>query len=179
MRSIAERLEISRNTVAKAVASSSPPHYERTAAPNSVSRFVPQIRSLLSEYPKMPATVIAERIGWTGSSSFLRMKVAEIRPDYAPVDPADRIIYEPSNQMQCDLRFPPAKIPLGSGQFGSPPVLVMTASHSRSHLCAHDPLAHDRRPVSRDVVPAPILRRGAAPTGLGQRVGHWTKPQVD
>jgi len=135
MRSIAERLEISRNTVAKAVASSSPPHYERTAAPNSVSRFVPQIRSLLSEYPKMPATVIAERIGWTGSSSFLRMKVAEIRPDYAPVDPADRINYEPGDQMQCDLWFPPAKIPLGSGQFGSPPVLVMTASHSR-FICA-------------------------------------------
>jgi transposase len=128
-------LEISRNTVAKAVASSDPPHYERTAAPNSVSPFEPQIRSLLSEYPKMPATVIAERIGWTGSSSFLRMKVAEIRPDYAPKDPADRIDYEPGDQMQCDLWFPPAKIPLGGGQFGSPPVLVMTASHSR-FICA-------------------------------------------
>lgn len=135
MRSIAQRLEISRNTVAKAVASTDPPHYERTAAPNSVSPFEPQIRSLLSEYPKMPATVIAERIGWTGSSSFLRMKVAEIRPDYAPKDPADRIDYEPGDQMQCDLWFPPAKIPLGSGQFGSPPVLVMTASHSR-FICA-------------------------------------------
>ena len=135
MRSIAQRLEISRNTVAKAVASSSPPHYERTAAPNSVSPFEPQIRSLLAEYPKMPATVIAERIGWTGSSSFLRMKVAEIRPDYAPADPADRISYEPGDQMQCDLWFPPAKIPLGSGQFGSPPVLVMVASHSR-FICA-------------------------------------------
>jgi transposase len=135
MRSIAQRLEISRNTVAKAVASSSPPHYERSAAPNSVSPFEPQIRSLLLEYPMMPATVIAERIGWTGSSSFFRMKVAEIRPDYAPVDPADRISYEPGDQMQCDLWFPPTKISLGSGQFGSPPVLVMVASHSR-FICA-------------------------------------------
>ena len=135
MRSIAQRLEISRNTVAKAVASSDPPRYERAAAPNSVSPFEPQIRSLLAEYPMMPATVIAERIGWTGSSSFLRMKVAEIRPDYAPKDPADRIDYEPGDQMQCDLWFPPAKIPLGNGQFGSPPVLVMTASHSR-FICA-------------------------------------------
>ena len=84
MRSIAQRLEISRNTVAKAVASTSPPRYERTAAPNSVSPFEAQIRSLLSEYPKMPATVIAERIGWTGSSSFFRMKVAEIRSTYTP-----------------------------------------------------------------------------------------------
>ena len=66
----------------------------------------------------MAETVIAERIGWTGSSSYLCMKVAEIRPDYAPVDPADRIDYEPVDLMQCDLWFPPAKIPLGSGQYG-------------------------------------------------------------
>ncbi|HEY5265829.1 MAG TPA: IS21 family transposase [Acidimicrobiales bacterium] len=141
MRSIAERLEISRNTVAKAVTSTSPPHYERTAAPNSVSPFEPQIRSLLAEYPKMPATVIAERIGWTGSSSFFRKRIAEIRPDYAPVDPADRISYEPGDQMQCDLWFPPAKIPLGAGQFGSPPVLVMVPSHSR-FICAR--MIHSR-----------------------------------
>ena len=135
MRSIAQRLEISRNTVAKAVASTSPPHYKRTSAQNSVSPFEAQIRSLLAEYPKMAATVIAERVGWTGSSSFFRMKVAEMRPDYAPKDPADRIDYEPGDQMQCDLWFPPAKIPLGGGQFASPPVLVMTASHSR-FICA-------------------------------------------
>lgn len=141
MRSIAERLDISRNTVAKAVASTSPPHYERRATANSVAPFEPQIRSLLSEYPKMPASVIAERIGWTGSSSYFRQRIAEIRPDYAPVDPADRINYEPGDQMQCDLWFPPAKIPLGGDQFGSPPVLVMTASHSR-FICAR--MIHSR-----------------------------------
>jgi hypothetical protein len=129
----AERLEISSG--AKAVASTSPPHYERKATPNSVSRFEPQIRSLLTEYPKMPATVIAERIGWTCSSSYFRQRIAEIRPDYAPVDPADRIAYEPGDQMQCDLWLPPAKIPLGAEQFGSQPVLVMVPSHSR-YLCA-------------------------------------------
>jgi hypothetical protein len=63
MRLIAERLEISRSKVAIAVTSSSPAHYERAAALNSVSPFKPQIRSLLSEYPKMSATVIAEPIG--------------------------------------------------------------------------------------------------------------------
>jgi hypothetical protein len=135
MRSIAERLEISRNTVAKAVASTSPPHYQRATATTSVSPFEAQIRSLLTEYPMMPATVIAERIGWTGSSSYFRKQIAKIRPDYAPKDPADRIDYEPGDQMQCDLWFPPAKIPLGAGQFGSPPVLVMVASHSR-YICA-------------------------------------------
>jgi hypothetical protein len=33
--------------------------------------------------------------------------------------------------MQCDLWFPPVKIPLGAGQAGSPPVLVMVSSFSR------------------------------------------------
>ena len=135
MRSFAERLEIPRNTVAKAVGSNDPSRYERSAAPNSVSSFVLQIRSLLAQYAKMPATVIAERIGRTGSSSFFRMKVGEIRTDEAPRDPADLIDYEPGVQMQCDLWFAPAKIPLGAGQFGSPSVLVMTSIHSH-FICA-------------------------------------------
>nr|WP_051480479.1 integrase core domain-containing protein [Cellulomonas sp. KRMCY2] len=33
--------------------------------------------------------------------------------------------------MQCDLRSPSAEIPLGAGQVGSPPVLVMSAGYSR------------------------------------------------
>jgi hypothetical protein len=32
----------------------------------------------------MPATVMAERIGWTGSMSWFRERVALIRPEYAP-----------------------------------------------------------------------------------------------
>jgi len=54
-----------------------------------------------------------------------------LRPQYAPKDPADRITYRPGDQVQCDLWFPPASVPLGHGQAGSPPVLVMVASFSR------------------------------------------------
>jgi len=49
----------------------------------------------------------------------------------APVDPADRLEYVAGDQCQCDLWFPPVKIPLGDGVFGTPPVLVMVASFSR------------------------------------------------
>ena len=37
----------------------------------------------------------------------------------------------PGHRMQCDLWFPPVDIPLGAGQIGRPPVLVMVAGYSR------------------------------------------------
>jgi hypothetical protein len=101
------------------------------AGPSAFDAFEPRVRGLLAEYPTMPAKVIAERVGWAGSESWFRKKIALIRPEYAPKDPADRLSYEPGDQVQCDLWFPPARIPLGCGQDGSPPVLVMVASFSR------------------------------------------------
>jgi hypothetical protein len=70
-------------------------------------------------------------VGWTGSSSWFRKKVAQLRPEFAPKDPADRISYRADDQAQCDLWFPPVGIPLGDGRVGSPPVLVIVASFSR------------------------------------------------
>ena len=80
----------------------------------------------------MPATVIAERIGYRRSSSLLRARIAQIRPLYLGVDPADRLEYAPGELAQCDLWFPPVSIPLGQGRFGRPPVLVMVSCFSRS-----------------------------------------------
>jgi hypothetical protein len=40
---------------------------------------------------KMPATVIAQRIGWTRSLTILKDRIRQIRPEYLGVDPADRI----------------------------------------------------------------------------------------
>ena len=90
---IARQLGISRNTVAKAVASADPPAYSRSPVVTSFAPLEAQIRALLSMTPSMPATVLAERVGWTGSPSWFRQNVAAIRADYAPADPADRIVY--------------------------------------------------------------------------------------
>jgi transposase len=79
----------------------------------------------------MPATVVAERIGWDRSLTVLKDRVRELRPVFAPVDPASRTVYGPGERAQCDLWFPPAPIPLGFGQVDSPPVLVMVAGYSR------------------------------------------------
>lgn len=50
---------------------------------------------------------------------------------YAPADPADRIVYHPGDQVQCDLWFPEPKIPLSDGTLVMLPVLVMVASFSK------------------------------------------------
>ncbi|MFE5588159.1 hypothetical protein [Kitasatospora sp. NPDC056531] len=55
----------------------------------------------------------------------------ELRPAYLPVDPVSRTVYEPGELAQCDLWFPEADIPLGYGQSGRPPVLVIVSGYSR------------------------------------------------
>ena len=63
----------------------------------------------------MPATVIAERIGWGRSITVLRERVAELRPLYLPQDPTGRTSYEPGERVQDDFWFPPVELPLGHG----------------------------------------------------------------
>lgn len=130
-RQVARDLGIGRETVRRAVGSDGPPKYERPAVPTSFTPFEPAVRQLLVGTPDMPATVIAERVGWTGSITWFRDNVRRLRPDHRPVDPADRLIWLPGDAAQCDLWFPPKKIPLEDGTKALLPVLVITAAHSR------------------------------------------------
>ena len=82
---IARQLELSRNTVAKALSSEAPPRYERAPVTSSAwAQIEPAVRVLLGQYPTMPATVIAQRVGWAGGHSWFAENVARIRPEYAP-----------------------------------------------------------------------------------------------
>ena len=129
---IAERLGISRNTVSNAVASTAPPKYSRS--PVEVTSFTPfeeRVVALLTEFPEMPATVIAERVGWSGAPSWFRENVARLRPEHRRPDPADRLVWAPGDAAQCDLWFPPQRIPLEDGTTALLPVLVIVAAHSR------------------------------------------------
>lgn len=128
---IARRLGISRTTVVKAVASDAPPRYERRASETSFAAVEPRVRALLSDEPEMPATVLAERVGWAGSITWFRENVKRLRLDYRRVDPADRLVWEAGDAAQCDLWFPPRRIPLEDGTSRLLPVLVITAAYSR------------------------------------------------
>ncbi|MEO8698048.1 MAG: IS21 family transposase [Acidimicrobiales bacterium] len=128
---IAERLGISRTTVVKAVASSAPPKYERRAAATSFAVFEPRVRALLAEFPEMPATVLAERVGWPGSITWFRDNVRRLRPEHRRPDPADRLTWAPGDAAQCDLWFPAKRIPLEDGTTAVLPVLVIVSAFSR------------------------------------------------
>jgi len=60
--------------------------YERPLKGSAVDAVEVQIRELLRETPTMPATVIAERIGWQWGMTILKERVRELRPAYLSVD---------------------------------------------------------------------------------------------
>jgi transposase len=131
IRAIARKLGLGRNTVRRALAADGPPRYERPARGSIVDAVEPQIRQLPAQWPTMPVPVIAERIGWQRGMTVLKDRVRELRPVFIPPDPASRTVYQPGELAQCDLWFPPVDIPLGFGQVGRPPVLVMVSGYSR------------------------------------------------
>ena len=131
---IARVMGISKNIVKDALALDEPPKYRRAQKGSIVDEVEPQIRELLQTYPGMPATVIAERIGWTHSIRVLSGRVAELRPVYLPPDPASRTEYVAGEIAQCDFWFPPIELPVGFGQTRTAkqlPVLTMVCAYSR------------------------------------------------
>ncbi|MCA1694780.1 MAG: IS21 family transposase [Actinobacteria bacterium] len=134
IKTIARTLGVSRNTVRAAIESDAPPRYQRQPAGSAVDAFEDAIRAQLAVVPTMPATVIAERVGWTRGITVFKERVAELRPAYLPVDPASRTSYVAGDIAQCDLWFPPIEMPVGFGQTRSPaqlPVLTMVTGYSR------------------------------------------------
>jgi transposase len=90
---------------------------------------------LLKEFPTMPATVIAERVGWTRGMTVLTARVRDLRPVYLPPDPASRTAYLAGEIAQNDFWFPDIRLPVGFGQTRTAkqlPVLTMVAAYSRT-----------------------------------------------
>lgn len=132
IRTIAAEVGCAKKTVERALATDKPPEYKKRASTiTSFTPFEPQVRALLEQTPTLPATVIAERVNWTGSITWFRDNVRRIRPDYLPADPVDTLTHRPGEQIQCDLTFPAGGLFDETGANAQFPVLVMVASHSR------------------------------------------------
>jgi transposase len=134
IKQIARVMGCSKNTVKRALAAEGPPRYQRAPRGSVVDAVEPRIRELLQAWPTMPATVIAERIGWRHSLTVLKDRIRELRPAYLPPDPASRTAYAAGEVAQCDLWFPAITLPVGFGQTRSAtrlPVLVMVTGYAR------------------------------------------------
>jgi transposase len=134
IRQIARQLGISKNTVKAKLAADAPPKYERGRVGSVVDEVEPRIRQLLKDYPTMPATVIAERIGWTRGMTVLTARVRELRPVYLPPDPSSRTAYVAGEIAQNDFWFPDIEVPVGFEQTRTAkqlPVLTMVSAYSR------------------------------------------------
>jgi len=134
VKAVARMLGVARNTVRRALASDAPPKYVRKPAGSIVDAAEPRIRELLRAYPRMPATVIADRIGWERGLTVLKDRIRELRPVYLPPDPASRTSYVAGEIAQCDFWFPPVRLPVGFGQVRTArqlPVLTMVTGYSR------------------------------------------------
>ncbi len=171
IKTIARVVGVSRNTVRAALRSDGPPKYERTGRGSIVDAAEPRIRELLRAWPTMPATVIAERIGWERSIRVLSERVAELRPVYLPPDPAGRTTYVAGQVAQCDFWFPPITLPVGFGQTRTAaqlPVLTMVTGYSRWASALLVPHPRRRGPVRRLVAAAHRAWRSPAGAGLGR-----------
>ena len=131
---IARTLGISRNTVRSALAADAPPRYARRSSGSAVDVFEQRIREQLHAVPTMPATVIAERVGWDRGLTVFKARVAELRPVYLPPDPAGRTVYEAGELAQFDFWFPDIELPVGFGQTRTAkrlPVMTCASGYSR------------------------------------------------
>ena len=131
VKAITRRLGIARNTVRAALRSDGPPSYERARRGSIVDAVEPEILKLLREFPDMPATVIAERVGWERSIRVLRDRVGELRPLFAPPDPCQRTHYRPGELAQFDLWQPDVEIPVWHNQADKLWVVVGVCGFSR------------------------------------------------
>jgi transposase len=134
IRMIARTLGISRTTVRSALVAERPPRYVRMPAGSAVDAFEPRIREQLKAVPTMPATVIAERVGWTRGLTVFTERVRDLRPAYLPPDPASRTTYEPGALAQFDFWFPAIELPVGHGQTRMAkrlPVMTTVTGYSR------------------------------------------------
>ena len=171
IKEIARRLGLARNTVRAALRAEGPPSRERGPRGSAVDEVESAIRALLAEFPRMPATVIAERIGWTRSLTILKDRVRELRPLFTPPDPTDRVEYSPGEVAQCGTRPPPR-----------PPADPWTASQPRPATASYEPSSSTtcgpRRPGITIRRPRPVtgLRVGRPPPSVAVKI--WTIPVV-
>ena len=135
---IAEKLGMSRNTVARLVELEEPPVYRRPRRGSKLDPHKGAILKMLDEDAKVPATVILERLrraGYGGGITILKDYLREVRPLFVVAKSYQRTTYLPGEVAQCDWWEPPLRVPVGRGVSRRVYGLVTTLPHSAAHAC--------------------------------------------
>jgi len=132
IRGISRRLEVARETVARALRAKGPPVYRRRAARSKLDPFKGRIADLLAEYPRLSAVRVREILraeGYTGGMTILRDYLHQVRP--RPIQAFQRTVYPPGEIGQVDWARMPDAIPDAFGKLRPVYALVMVLGYSR------------------------------------------------
>ncbi len=118
-REISRRTGLARDTVARLLAASEPPKYQRESAGSKLDPFKDWICEQLVVDPRIQSQRLREmagEIGYQGGKSIFDDFVREVRPRFLVPRTFQRTIYRPGELVQCDLWEPSEHIPVGHGQ---------------------------------------------------------------
>jgi transposase len=116
---VAAKLSMSRTTVHRLLALAEPPMYRRKPAGSQLDGFVDAIAAMLDEDPRVPATVIGQRLrshGFTGSLTILKDHLRRVRPNFVAARAFQRTSYLPGELAQTDWWQPGIAVPVGKSQ---------------------------------------------------------------
>jgi hypothetical protein len=118
-REVARLMGLARDTVAKAVASGTPPRYVRAPAGSKLDPFKEWICERLREDPMIQAQRLRElaaELGYAGGKTIFDDYVREVRPQFRVRRTFQRTVYRPGELVQCDLWEPAEPLAVGHGQ---------------------------------------------------------------
>ncbi len=137
--SIADKLEMSRNTVTRLLELEEPPRYERKPRSSKLDPHKGSVAKMLKEDASAPATVIIEylrRDGYDGGITILKEYLAEVRPLFVEAELRQRTSYQPGEMGHCDWWDTGVWVPVGKGATREVFGLVTTLPHSAAHAAA-------------------------------------------
>ena len=119
IREIRRRTGLHRETIRRALASSTPPRYSRPAPGSQLDPFKDEIHALLRDDPEIESQRIREILiesGFDGGKTITDDYVREVRPFFLDQRTYQRTVYRPGDVLQFDLWQPKREIPVGYGQ---------------------------------------------------------------
>lgn len=119
IREIGRRTGLHRKTIRRALASETPPKYERGLTGSRLDPFKGWICEQLREEPMIQSQRLRElavELGYEGGKTIFDDYVREVRPRFQVRRTFQRTIYRPGELVQCDLWEPREPVSVGHGQ---------------------------------------------------------------